>query len=62
PMSTAVRAKGLVKTFGQARALDGLNLSGAAGAGGRATRRHDGPAHRPASRAAILLRDGCPRG
>ncbi|MEV4897020.1 ABC transporter ATP-binding protein [Nonomuraea sp. NPDC055795] len=26
-MSTAVRAKGLVKTFGQARALDGLNLS-----------------------------------
>ncbi|MFD9943533.1 ATP-binding cassette domain-containing protein [Nonomuraea sp. NPDC059023] len=26
-MSTAVRTKGLVKTFGQARALDGLNLS-----------------------------------
>ncbi|MBB5078337.1 ABC transporter ATP-binding protein [Nonomuraea endophytica] len=26
-MSTAVRAKGLVKTFGRARALDGLNLS-----------------------------------
>ncbi|MFI6902852.1 ATP-binding cassette domain-containing protein [Nonomuraea sp. NPDC050394] len=30
-MSTAVRAKGLVKTFGQARALDGLNLSVKAG-------------------------------